>query len=106
VHIAIRQRELVCLPSERTTHTQACFASGRLADNLVARSTYDNTRSVAKYSGDLEATGATNIHKVGVGALYETLQLVELGFVGSGRVQQVVIRRHRGTAQRVFSAEF
>eukprot|EP00978_Attheya_sp_CCMP212_P033582 scaffold136201_cov54-Attheya_sp.AAC.2 len=60
---------------ESATLSESCPSTGRLAQHNIARAAKDNSLSVAKYSGNLEASGALNIHKERVGALDETVEL-------------------------------
>jgi hypothetical protein len=94
-----RLEYLLNLAAERAALGQAGLAAGGLAQNGGARSAKDNGSRVAEHGGDLEATGAFNVHEEAVRALYEALELVLGLLVGLGRVQQVVIGEGRHIAE-------
>lgn len=74
-------------------HLTCVRTTGRLAKNGSARSTEDNSGSMAEDSGDVETSRALDIHEERVRGLNQSLELMLLGFVNSRRVQQVMIDR-------------
>ena len=56
----------------------------------IAIGTHDHRLGMTKDGGNLKATGAFDIHKVGIGGLYQSLQLVCAGFHFGRRAEQIV----------------
>jgi len=71
---------LIRLLSEGAALGQTGFASGRLAQNGVARTAHDHSLSVRKDSRNRKTSGALHVHEVRVRAGHQTLELVLAGF--------------------------
>ena len=77
---------LIHLLSERASFCQSCLSSRRFTEMNIAAGTSDDCLRVGKDGGNLKASGALDIHKVGIGSLYQSLQFVRAGKVFFGRV--------------------
>lgn len=87
------------LPRPRSaslTFSQLGLTTGRLAQDGVAGSTLNDGRGVREHSGDLEASGALDVHEEGSGRLDKLLQLVLSGLSFGGRVEKVDGENLRG----------
>jgi len=84
----------VLLPPEAAALSKPCAASSGLAKDCGTSGAHHNCLGVAEHSGDPVATGALDVHEVGVRVLDEPLQLVLSLFLMVQRVQQVLGQRH------------
>ena len=82
------------LPSERAAFREPGLSAGGLAEDGGASHTQDDRLSVAEHCRDLVATGAFDVHEVGVWALHKALQLALALLLVQGKVQQVLGERH------------
>ena len=60
-----------------------------MAEDKGAVVAQDNSLGMGKDGRDVEALGTLDVHKVRVGRLYETLELVGAGLGGGRGIQQV-----------------
>jgi len=77
------------LSPERASLGQLGLSSAGLAENGRTRSTLDNSRGVREHGGDLETTGALDVHEERPGGLDELLKLVLTGLSLGRRVEKV-----------------
>ena len=81
---------LVLFLSERAAFCEPCPSSGGLTQDCGAADAEDDGLSVAEDGRDLVASGALDVHEVGVGVLHKALQLVLALLVLGSRVQEVL----------------
>jgi hypothetical protein len=79
------------------TLSQLGLTTRRLAQDGVARATLNNGRCVREDGGDLEASGALDVHEERSGRLDKLLQLVLSGLSFGGRVEEIDGENLRGT---------
>lgn len=60
-----------------------------MAEHNIAGAAEDDGLGVAKYGGDLEASGALDVHEEAIGGLHEALELVCVGLGLGGGVEQI-----------------
>merc|ERR1719370_1406770 len=92
--LSSQSRYLVLLPPEAAALGKPCAASSGLAKDCGTTGAHHNCLGVAEHSCDPVATGALDVHEVGVRVLDEPLQLVPPLFLMVQRVQQVLGQRH------------
>ena len=72
------------------TLSEPCPATGGLAQHGGASDAKDHGLGVGENGGDLVASGALDVHEVGVGVLHQALQLVLALLLVGARVQKVL----------------
>jgi len=82
-------KRLSLLAAEGAALSQAGDTSGGLGKNVGAAGAHDDGLGVREDGGDLDASRALDVHEVGVGRLYESLQLVGLLLKSVGRVHSI-----------------
>lgn len=80
---------LIDLTAEGAALSETGTATSGLAEDSGAGTAKDNGLSVGEDSGDVEATGALDVHEVRVGALHKTLELVSVPLVFLARVKKI-----------------
>ena len=80
---------LINLLPEGAPLDEAGLTSSGLAQGNVARAAKDDGLGVGEDGGDVEASGALNVHEEGVRGLHQALELVGLGLGGGGRVTKI-----------------
>jgi hypothetical protein len=78
---------LLDLAAERAALSQTSLAASGLAEDGRAGAAENDGGGVREHGGDLKAARALHIHEEGVRALYEALELVELGLILGRGVQ-------------------
>jgi len=80
---------LVDLSTVAASLGKSGLAAGGLAEHNIAGSAQDDGLGVAKYGGDLEASGALDVHEEAIGGLHKSLELVRVGLGLRGGVEQI-----------------
>lgn len=80
---------LVDLSTVAASLGKSSLAAGGLAEHNIAGSAQDDGLGVAKYGGDLEASGALDVHEEAIGGLHKSLELVCAGLGLHGGVEQI-----------------
>lgn len=80
---------LVDLSTVAASLGKSGLAAGGLAEHNIAGSAQDDGLGVAKYGGDLEASGALDVHEEAIGGLHKSLELVCAGLGLHGGVEQI-----------------
>ena len=73
--------------SEGASFCQSSFTTSGLSKHDHARSALDDGLGVGEDGGDVHATGALDVHEVGVGGLHKAFEFVGGGLTGGGWVQ-------------------
>ena len=89
IYLWLRYPSLVNLFAEATSLGEPSLAAGRGAEHDVARSAKDHGLCVAEDGGDLEASGALDVHEEAIGGLHKSLELVCAGLGLHGGVEQI-----------------
>ena len=85
----IQRATLVDLSTVAASLGKSGLAAGGLAEHNIAGSAQDDGLGVAKYGGDLEASGALDVHEEAIGSLHKSLELVCAGLGLRGGVEQI-----------------
>lgn len=80
---------LVDLSTVAASLGKSGLAAGGLAEHNIAGAAEDDGLGVAKYGGDLEASGALDVHEEAIGGLHKALELVCVGLGLGGGVEQI-----------------
>jgi len=82
-------------PPERTALGQSRLAPAGLAQDLGAALAYDHRLGMGEHGGDVEASGALDIHKERSRGRHQKLQLVRRFLCLGQRMEDIVLEDHR-----------